>query len=102
MMHARPPALTAPQPTSLPSRRDPVFLPGAFQYRFGQLLNKQRHPIGALNNFCDDIGGEYGIPSQLLCQRRAVAFIESIEHQTRDMGATNPHWLKLGAEGDRQ
>jgi hypothetical protein len=31
-------------------RCDPVALPGAFQHRLGQFLDKQRHPVGALDD----------------------------------------------------
>jgi hypothetical protein len=60
-------------------RSDPVALPGAFQHRLGQFLDKERHPIGALNDLTDDLGGERRIAGQLVHQRLAVAFAEPIE-----------------------
>ncbi len=83
-------------------RSNPVALRGAFQHRLGQLLDKERHPVGALDDLGDDIRGERGIAGQLLHQRLAVAFAEPIERQTRDVGAAAPGRLKFGAKGDRQ
>ena len=81
---------------------DPVALPGAFQHRLGQFLDKQRHPVGALDNLRDDLGGEPGIAGQSMHQRLAVALAEPIERQARDMGAAGPGRLEFRAKGDRQ
>ena len=83
-------------------RGNPVALRGAFQHRLGQLLDKQRHPVGALDDLRDDIGGERGIAGQSLHQRLAVAFAEPIERQARDVGAAAPGRLEFGTKGDRQ
>ena len=83
-------------------RGNPVSLRGAFQHRLGQLLDKQRHAVGALDDLRDDIGGERGIAGQLLHQRLAVAFAEPIERQTRDVGAAAPGRLEFGTKGDHQ
>ena len=101
--HARSPAPTARQAmlvASTPATRSS--LRGAFQHRLGQLLDKERHPVGALDDLGDDLGGERGIAGQLLHQRLAVAFAEPIERQARDVGAAAPGRLKFGAKGDRR
>ena len=79
-------------------RSDPVPLPGAFQHRLGQFLDKERHPVGALNDLTDDLGGERRIAGQLVHQRLAIAFAEPIERQIHDVGATTPRRLEYPGE----
>ena len=43
------------------NRGNPISRRGAFQYRLGQFFDKERHPVGALDDLSDDIGGKRGI-----------------------------------------
>jgi hypothetical protein len=65
-------------------------LPSAFQHRLGQFLDKQWDTVGVRNDLRNDIGGDRGIAGQLFDQRRAVAFVETIERKTGNVGATTP------------
>ena len=81
-------------------RRDPVVAIAAFEHRLGQLLDKQRHAVGALDDLVDGLAGEAGIAGEPLDQRRAVVPAEPVQRQRRHMRLTAPGVLELGAEGD--
>ena len=81
-------------------RSDPVVAIAAFEHRLGQLLDEQRHAVGALDDLVDDLAGETGIAGEPLDQRRAVAPAEPVQRQRRHMRLAAPGVLKLGAEGD--
>ena len=73
---------------------------GPLEHRLGQFLDKERHPVGALNDLRDDLGAERRIACQLVHQRLAVAFAEPIERHIHDVGGTTPRRLEFGAKGD--
>jgi hypothetical protein len=50
-----------------------------FEDRFGQLLDEERHAVGALDDLVDGFAGEAGIAREALDQRRAVASGQSIQ-----------------------
>ena len=71
-------------------RGNPVALRGAFQHCLGQFLDKERHPVGALDDLRDHLSSKRGIAGQSMHQRLAGAFAEPIERQTRDDGPGRP------------
>jgi len=73
---------------------------GAFEDRFGQLFDEERHAVGALDDLVDDLARETGIAGELLDQRRPVAPAEPVQRQHRHMRLTAPGVLKLRPEGD--
>ena len=83
-------------------RRDPVVATAGFEHRLGQLLDEQRHAVGALDDLVDDLAGKAGIAGEPLDQRRAVAPAEPVQRQHRHMRLAAPGVLELGAEGDDQ
>ena len=56
--------------TSRQHRGNPISLLSAFQHRLGQLLDEQRHPVGACNDVRNSIGVESGIAGQVPGNRR--------------------------------
>jgi hypothetical protein len=75
---------------------------GAFEHRFGQFLDKQRDPVGALHDLCNEGGFERGMGRQVLHQRSALALAEPFEFQQRNMRLTAPTMLELRSVGDNQ
>src|ERR1043165_6214194 len=72
----------------------------AFENCFGQLLDKQRHAVGALDDLVDDFTAERGITGKLAHQRRAIAPAKAVERQFGNVRLTAPAVLKFGPEGD--
>jgi len=58
---------------------DPVAATIGFEDRFGQLFDKQRHAIGALDDLFDGSERKAGIACELFHQHRAVAPGESVQ-----------------------
>jgi hypothetical protein len=73
---------------------------GAFEHRLRQLLDEQRHAVGALDDLVDNLLGETGIASEALDQRRAIAFPKAVQRQDRHLWLSAPGVLEFGPEGD--
>ena len=83
-------------------RGNPVTMSGAFQHRLGQLFDKQRHPVGAVDDLGDDLSGQARITGQSLHQSLTLAFAEPIKRQARNVSATRPGRLEFGTKRDCQ
>jgi hypothetical protein len=60
---------------------DAVVLAGAFEHRPGQLLNEQRHAVGARGDFRDDFAPQWRVAGEFANQGSRVALAEPIECQ---------------------
>ena len=65
---------------------------------FGQLLDEQRHTIGAIDDFTDYLARKDSIPGQILDQRRTFGPAQPIEGQRRNIGPGAPGRLEFRAE----
>jgi hypothetical protein len=73
-----------------------------FEHRFGQFLEKQRHPVCALDDLGDDLHVERGFATQVPHQRDAFAPAQPVERHHRHMRLPAPAMLKLRPESDDQ
>ena len=62
-------------------RRNLVALPGAFQHRLGQFLDKKRHPAVRSTISATILGGERRIAGQLVHQRLSVALRQRLQQR---------------------
>jgi len=70
----------------------------ALQDTFGQLLDEQRHAVGALDDLGDDLIRQRLAAGDLRHQSGPVMPIQAIEDQHRHMRLAGPRRLELGAE----
>ena len=83
-------------------RQNRLGLAGTFQHRLGQFLDEQRHAVGSLDNIGDGFRRKSRVARQSSHHRLAVAFAETIEHHTADMGLAAPGRMEFGTEGNQQ
>ena len=72
----------------------------AFEHRFGQLLDEQRHAVGALDDLVEKLRRQRFAAGDVLDQRRARALREPVERQHGDMRLAGPRRLEIRSEGD--
>ena len=85
------------------SNRPPPRAAAGSPARLGQLLDEQRHAVGALDDLGDDLGGQGGLPPAICSTSAAPSRRpEPIERQHRDLRLAGPGRLELGTEGDDQ
>jgi hypothetical protein len=65
-------------PATSPVTQIPPTLATGFEHCLCQFLDKERHPVGALDNLREHFGGEPGTAGQSLHQRLALTFAEPI------------------------
>jgi len=65
----------------------------------GQLLYKQRHAIGAIDDFTDYLARKGSIPGQILDQGRTFGLAEPRERQRRKIGPVAPGRFEFRTEG---
>ncbi len=68
-------------------------------HRLGQFLDKERHPVGALDDLVDDIRRQCPeIAGEPMHEGRPLAAAEPVERQHRHLRLSGPGRLELGAE----
>jgi hypothetical protein len=70
----------------------------ALQDALGQFLDKQRHPIGAIDDLRDDLVGQRLAAGDLRCQSDPVAPVQPIERQHCHLRLPGPRRLELRTE----
>ena len=83
-------------------RSDTIAAIATFEDGFGQLFDKQWHPVGTGHDFIDGLGRQAGTPGELIDQRSAVMPAESVERQRRYVRLAIPGVLIFGSEGDQR
>ena len=83
-------------------RRDPVVLIAAFENRLGQLLDEQRHPVGAIGDLIDDFAAERRVAGEPQDKRCDLTLAEPVQRQNSHMRLAAPGRLKLRPEGNHQ
>ena len=68
----------------------------------GQLLDKQWHAIGALNDLLDYFAPQRRVAGKPTDESRNVALAEPVQPQYGHVRTATPGLLELGAEGDNQ
>jgi hypothetical protein len=84
------------------SGRCPVRAASGFEHRLGQLLDKERHAIGALEHLVCDLARQCCVAGDRPDERQTVALIEAVERQQGHVRPPEPRRLELGPEGDDQ
>ena len=64
-------------------RSDTIAAIATFEDSFGQLFDKQWHPVGTGYDFIDGLRRQGGAAGELIDQRSAVMPAESVERQRR-------------------
>ena len=77
-------------------------LRAGFEHRLGQLLDEQRHAVGALGDLLHDLGRQRVIAGDVFDHRRGVAPVEPRQSEHRHMRLPGPGRLELGAERREQ
>jgi hypothetical protein len=78
--------------------RDPPKRDTALQDAFGQLLDKKRHAVGAVDDLVDDLVRQRLAAGDLVDQGGPIMLVEPIERQHRHLRLAGPRRLELGAE----
>jgi hypothetical protein len=70
----------------------------AFQHALGQLLDEQRHAVGAVGDLGDNVIGQCLAAGDPYYQSSAIAPVEAIERQHRHPRLAGPGRLELRVE----
>jgi hypothetical protein len=76
----------------------PLRAQAAFQHALGQLLDKQRHAIGALDDLADDLSRQNLAARDLFDQSGPITASQPAERQHADLCLAGPRWLELWAK----
>ena len=69
-------------------------------HRLGQFLDKERHPVGSLDDLVDNIGRQCPeIAGELMHERRPFAAAEPVQRDHRHLRPSDPGRLELGPVG---
>ena len=72
-------------------------------HSLGQFLDKERHPVGALDDLVDNIRRQCPeIAGEPTHERRPFAAAEPVQRDHRHLRPSDPGWLELGAVGCNQ
>ena len=72
-----------------------------FQHRLGQLLDEQRHAVGARHDLLDDLGRQRLVARDPCDQIRPLAPAQTAHGQRGDVRLAGPGRLELRPEGDQ-
>ena len=72
------------------------------EHRLGQLLDEQRHAVGARHDLLEHLGRQRLAARDSFDHRRALAPAEAIERQRRDVRVARPRRAELGPVGEHR